>query len=117
MHREIKFKLWDGKRFVDTFDIDQYGTTGRYNMFETYEHIDGVLQQFTGLKDKNGKGIYEGDIIQLKWINSDPADILLEKSQVTFSNGAFYNDDILLSEVSEDCEVIGNIYENPELIN
>lgn len=75
---------------------------------------DGILLQFTGLKDKNGKEIYEGDILrctsesmpfnnEIKWYSS--GFWLIDQH----GNGHLPN--------MEYREIIGNIYENPELIN
>lgn len=82
------------------------------NLFEV------ELMQYTGLKDKNGKEIFEGDIL-----------LYLRKSKriVSYKNGAFiryygnYNEYLLYDSFIEDgyltdYEVIGNIYENPELL-
>jgi len=70
---------------------------------------DVVLMQFTGLFDKNGKQIFEGDIIKNEYN---------EMSDVRFDNGRFYyNKGINWGEIdSESVEVIGNIWENPELV-
>lgn len=66
-------------------------------------------QEFTGLHDKNGKEIYEGDVIKGSY----------REGKIHYRNGAFYCfDEILYESVNEDeVKVIGNVYENPELIN
>jgi hypothetical protein len=77
----------------------------------------GVLMQYTGLRDKNGKEIYEGDILhdcgvlhgadyQVKWDVSFFAGCDTDIHRKMFLRGFRF----------KDCEVIGNIYENPELI-
>ena len=92
--------------------------------------IDDVkLMQFTGLKDKNGKEIYEGDIVRYKCgqqmadEDSTPGIIDEFTDVIKFKNGAFrplpefnYCDDPWYNSKTYDFEVIGNIYENPELI-
>lgn len=89
----------------DTFDIN----------FNDYEWM-----QFTGLKDKNGKEIYEGDIVCFKWDGIYWKENYIGK--ITFQNGAFWFDDSpkeydTLNEYEpEDLGIIGDIYSNPGLL-
>ena len=73
-----------------------------------------ILMQYTGLKDKNGKEIFEGDIVRknrkngiIEW-NNDIAGYVWRDSKVSVT--------ALLKNTYKNCKVIGNIYENPELI-
>lgn len=100
--RTIEFRAWDKQSKQMYFNIRPwYGETPDYNKNE--ENTE--LMQFTGLLDNNGKEIYEGDITDLgvvEWSQPTGAWIL---------NGV----DTLLSK--KYIEVIGNIWEHPELIN
>lgn len=116
--REVKF------RGIDISDCWHYGMlskkdnrfyiSNRAGIVYAYEVRTKTVGQYTGLKDINGKEIYEGDILITK-------DIEGKKYQtcVTYENGMFLSgeeplyDDVFLFEA----EVVGNIYENPELLD
>lgn len=110
--REIKFRAWDNHSHKMIYIQDELP---KYRGFE--------IMQFTGLKDKNGKEIFEGDIVEFctKWEFPQrfKGQVIYfpESMQYGFSeNGESYYDftDI---ENPEILEVIGNIYENPELLS
>ena len=64
--REIKFRAWDKdeKRMTTTFSVSSQGQVTFTPLGESTRYLTGyILMQFTGLLDKNGKEIYEGDII------------------------------------------------------
>ncbi|MCO4539992.1 hypothetical protein Si099_01818 [Streptococcus infantarius subsp. infantarius] len=78
------------------------------------------LMQFTGLKDKNGKEIFDGDIIKFTLTNGFNY-VVDEDGSVTYKLGAFYVvnglAEYLISDINtNEIEVIGNIYETPELL-
>lgn len=128
--REIKFRAWDkeAKRLGAVAHLDNLLTAGtmvviRVNSPGSVQKIEKDLEegayelmQFTGLHDKNGKEIYEGDIIQIrdKW---DDPELDKEVGTVFYQNGAYWGLERLLGIVASYCKVIGNIYENPELLN
>lgn len=107
--RELKFRAWgkDIKKFlyIELAPNAQIkDSEWRYNGYDDWE-------QYTNLKDKNGKEIYEGDII----------DFFGEKYPVIYRAGCFWaeysktqKDHLFL--YATDSEVIGNIHENPELV-
>lgn len=125
MSREIKFRaLYDDMSFQWKYGMLIYeGSVPRIQqkgtmLFSTC--LKGTEGQFTGLLDKNGVEIYEGDII--KSLNGQ-----IKSATVVFEDAAFwyrYNDDMYGEQHEEIChwvsnriavEVIGNIYQNPEL--
>jgi uncharacterized phage protein (TIGR01671 family) len=111
--REIKFRAWNGKKMIykDIIVHDGVVNLGWRN-FEEAIDFKGPLMQFTGLHDKNGKEIYEGDIVGnfgqplvVMWDYDGYA--LFDRIQGVGVREASLDDD---------CEVIGNIYENAELL-
>lgn len=132
MSRDIKFRIYDTdeKQMFYQEDIDYIDFfTGIVFIREEdgYDYLidsrsDGKLMQYTGLKDKNGKEIYERDILSIKIYSGDKV-IVEGKTVVEFKNGCFGviwgHDKAFLSLNSffkAKFEVIGNIYENPELL-
>ena len=115
--REIKFRAWniENKEFVKDDYYNQERVVKLYYQ-ENYLIHPSIyeLSQYTGLKDKNSKEIYEGDIVGLSNGTS-------YKYMVVFAFGCFMvrNKDGICRNLYEivDPEVIGNIYENPELLN
>jgi hypothetical protein len=112
MKREIKFRDYDlNDKIMAHYDLEEYDNS-RHNTF-------GTIMQFTGLKDNNGKEIYEGDILRY---NSGTKTNLFEVQfmQARFKAlliGRSDDTEILGSGLWDGSEVIGNIYENPELIS
>lgn len=112
--REIKFRAWDGEKFRESFVIHQANglamietTTPLGTRYLETQH-NWVVQQYTGLKDKNGQEIYEGDIVEFCISEDGP-----ETATVTFENAVFWAGYPLYEVVEERffCKVIGNIFE------
>lgn len=93
-----------------------------FNLGKRAKVIPETVGQFTGLTDKNGKKIFEGDMLRLggddlpHW--HDEGKIV----EVRYKNGGFeplddYDSDCGTAVVARCCEVIGNVYDNPELLN
>ncbi len=127
MNREIKFRGWNKKNgtWLYGFYLQNRGehfvcpdelATGK--VFEDYEVDLESVGQFTGLRDKNGKEIYEGDIIRFcKGQKKDKSGHWVDDTEdrvVIWPHCGFSISD--LSKCEDSIEVIGNIYENPELL-
>lgn len=114
--REIKFRAWDichKEMIYEIDDIDFLHEEVYWKQCFAHPFQDISLMQFTGLKDKNGKEIYEGDILggallcgAVHWDN------LRSKYVVQLTPEGWHD----LPIISEMKEVVGNIYENPELL-
>ena len=127
--REIKFRAWNKEKKEMRKDVD---TVGRF--YTTFDRSDGrfrtneevEIMQFTGLQDENGVDIYEGDIINLSYEyfdghfrdNEIVGKVYFEDSSFRMSYKKY--DEIREWRIDEpeilSIEVIGNIYENPELL-
>ena len=105
--KELRFRAWDGKKMIE--DVIPVSETAIVELFE-YEHqVTDVeaIEQYTGLKDKNGKEIFEGDLVAYEKDNI---------ASVRFEYGGFYpfvepyNDFGCPS--GKEVEIIGNIHES-----
>ena len=137
--REIKFRLWDGKKMITTENpfIDAGSGAKEYAIllkgipvlfsvygFEPSKVVEAKVMQFTGMLDKNGKEIWEGDIVKAAMMHRGVAGI-------PFTAFIFYNEAIGAFRIGYDSlgggaqdeiyfryqiEVIGNVCENAELL-
>lgn len=120
MSRDIKFRAWDNIKKEWTLNIMECvsSSTGNIWMEPALKSHKVVIEQYTGLKDKNGKEIYEGDIVEIDKYG---------KFQIIWSEWACKFDfdkigkrereePLLSQDWEQKTEVIGNIHENPELL-
>ena len=113
--RDIKFRAWS------SLDEKMYQCYMKEDIQDYFNHNDGItLMQYTGLKDKNGVEIYEGDILNL-WQTITDTPYIIKTSIVEFNVkfGGWYNskDNHRLNIYpSSRYEVIGNIHKNKHLI-
>jgi len=134
MNDKLKYRIWDKNRnkMLIPQDNINYCCVGGYAVsIEVYESMDGsirpvirptaiydnaVSMQCTGLKDKNGKLIYEGDVVKFK------PEVFGRPKQIIWDECHYILKDTLIilcnMEIEKfGLEVIGNVYENPELLS
>ena len=150
--REIKFRAWDGKKMWDVQALDWHTNSGATERRPSHVLVstnppkfgtstedvlqkDGAmadayeLMQYTGLHDKNGKEIYEGDVVVVPNFYYDPSEgdnpnliktvsvghgnyELVDENKLVEPLGDYWDDD----DVCPDVEIVGNIHEHPDLL-
>lgn len=127
--REIKFRAWNGNSLYYNHSVClQIDGTISYlkndGQWGEPEKGEIILMQYTGLKDKNGKEVYEGDIIEFTpkykpGVRKKSPVIWQEfRACFAFKWNDYANEDLFQAiQHTNEAELIGNIYENPELLN
>lgn len=134
MNRTIKFRVWNkakntweyGPHEMPSLDgVNLFGETillGSFLSHLLFKELDDVVAlQYTGLKDKNGREIFEGDIVSFQYYIGEDApqttigEVYFSEGMFLFGRGmGFAMNDINFRD--ETLAVLGNIFENPELI-
>ena len=128
-----KFRAWDSAKkemFKDTFAITESGQVVVVEQESVvcppdYVFVDHlVIMQSTGLFDENGVEIFEGDIVQFEDYYEVSDSLYINKGIIEWCQGGFYvtnRDSVLMEDLldgdSLDVTIIGNIYENKELLD
>ena len=136
--REIKFRARDLDNkiyYFSVFDVQSTDLDDRYFYINGHSElmVKDTLEEFTGLKDKNGVPIFEGDLLRVEeesapWRSKPSGKLLLCKWDEKMSGFgleriSYYGDDDygnkhwIVSALNYKAEVIGNIYENPDLLS
>jgi hypothetical protein len=120
MSRPIKFRAWyvTGERMITVNEDGGYATVPSLaELFRLADINRYELMQFTGLQDKNGTPIYEGDIVrgsETNWI--EPGEVKWYQSWCQFGvDWAWLSNQPMFARL--EYEVIGNVYETPDLMN
>ena len=127
--REIKFRAWDSKNkeFVYEFYINSNRTdyiqiipeylNTRRDSFIMTTNDDYELNQFTGLKDKNGKEIYDGDILMNRFSPGREERLVLTHDIFFIIHRLRTLQHERKNDLNQTLEIIGNVYESPELLS
>jgi len=121
MSKEIRFRAFDDGKMIYEKNIEHLtkedNTILRLARFWSSVRNDSIIMQYTGLNDKNGTEIYDGDIL-----TTETGKPMIVKWNERFASWCLYRDDWMFAHwfgescQPEECVVIGNRYENPELL-
>ena len=117
MSREIRFRAWNKYEKEMYSDWDECKD---WTVNESFANSEFIIEQYTGIKDKNGKEIFEGDIVKVVRHHYAGTEVYDEREdEVVFARGAFtvgedgwYFWDYASGSTDDKVEVIGNIHES-----
>ena len=127
--REIKFRAWD--KFSEKWlDLEEYvidpedGAVGEVSVYEIVDvNYDAILEQYTGINDKNGVEIYDGDLVKLHVVILSPDDkVGVVKYTPEYGYSLYFGSNRMArqeywaSGEKHTLEVIGNVHENTDLL-
>ena len=116
MNREIKFRVWDIELSIWINNI----AMGKDNVLTKGTGKRFAIMQYTGLKDRNGKEIFEGDILKEKYSDGSGERIIVVEygfSSSTHMDSEYIYGFQIGGHTDSEFEVIGNLHETPELLN
>lgn len=125
MQREIKFRgqsqlglkpLVKGFLFIDECDKHYIVYKPKGDDFQYCPVFEESVGQFTGLTDKNGTEIYEGDIINSFQNDGKPVEVYYDDQLAGFATQNYHSTLYLSDSIGKECQVIGNIHQHPHLL-
>jgi len=121
--REIKFRAWDSKKMVYLAPLEVENQNMGLILSGNIDGKPEAVMQYTGLQDKTGRDIYEGDIIEAYGYVQKPKMVVKFDEKMAgfipfiWKQAYEYVDYIGYFSYEDWCIVVGNIYENPELLD
>ncbi|MEN2328262.1 YopX family protein [Lacticaseibacillus paracasei] len=119
MKREIKFRAFlNSKYYENPRMLSWEELLEQYDAIDMFQRDLMTLMQYTGLHDKNGREIYEGDVLDIGLRNQDGKPVIAPVSYETYAAGYVLDNggNGIWQRLTKDCEVIGNIFEDKQLL-